>query len=200
LLFHYHLPIHCSRHTHLLKKELHQIFNQAVSLKPNEESNVILKIKSKLDELYEVACNIADDQSDNKKAIRSLLDSIMKTVIAAAGNDSQTQQELQQEIIARQTHFDLLECKLISDILNPQSPIQEGDLVPSLLSASKKDLSDCLQIFDPSQLAMVVEQGEKLLNRLRENKIDISLATDNIAFIQGLISYINNHMINRQLS
>lgn len=175
------------------QKKLHDLFNQAVSLKPNEESDVILKIKSELDELYETACNVADDQTENKTAIRSLIDSIMKTVIASAGNDSQAQQELQQETIARDTHFELLECKLVGDLISPNSPIKKADLVPTLLSASKDDLALCLQIFDPKQLTLVIQEGEALLNSLGKNKVNISNAAENIVFIQGFISYMNNY-------
>lgn len=175
------------------QKTLHSLFNQAVSLKPNEESETILRIKSEFDELYETACNIADDQSDNKKAIRSLIDSIMKTVIAAAGNDSQAQQELQQETMARDTHFELLKCQLVGDLINPESPIQQDELVATLLSANKDDLALCLQIFDPKQLVLIVEEGEVLLNRLGGQRIDIQEAAENIVFIQGFISYVSQY-------
>ena len=52
--------------------ELRQLVGEAVALGPHEQSDVILDLKARLDQAYETACRLADDQTPNKEAIRRL--------------------------------------------------------------------------------------------------------------------------------
>lgn len=142
--------------------ELRETVQQAVELKPNEESQVILDLKERLDRLYETSAGLCDDHAGNQAAIRQLIAVIMKTVWAAA-SDPQAEQELEQETAARASHFELLREPLVADILHPHSVIGEQELAPTLLSESESALAAALQLFDADQLALLVDEAHRLL-------------------------------------
>lgn len=142
---------------------LRETVQQAVELKANEESQVILDLKERLDKLYEQSAGLADEQSGNQEALRQLIAVIMKTLWAAA-TDPQAESELQQETSARAAHFELLREPLVADLLHPESPIGEGELVPTLLSESESAVAAALNLFDEDQLALLVGEAHALLD------------------------------------
>ena len=146
--------------------ELRALVQRAIVLNPNEESQVILDLKSDLDESYEKACTLADDQRSNKEAISQLLEVVMKTVRSAAGNDTLAQQQLEDEVLARATHFRLLEHPIVADMLDPDTRIQPQELVPALLSESEQGLAAALEIFDTQQLQQTIADARKLLGSM----------------------------------
>ncbi len=135
--------------------ELRAAVQSAVELKPNEESDVILGIKERLDRLYEVSAGLAEDHSGNQAAIRELIEVIMRNVERGAAGDPQALDELAQERIARAAHFELLTTPLVADLLHPQSTIAPDELAPTLLSASEAELDAALQLFDADQLSVL---------------------------------------------
>ncbi len=172
-------------------KDFQDAIQKTINLKPNVESDVVLKLKDTLDQLYEKSCIVADDQTETKEALTLLLDIIMKSVRNGAGDDQQAHQELDQEEAARVAHFKMLESKLVADLLDPDSPIHKDELIPTLLSAAKDDLALAVQLFDENQLTLIIKDGEAFVNALGAKKIDISTASENLVFIQGYIEFIN---------
>lgn len=164
--------------------------DETLELKPNVESDVILALKNRLEQVYEQGCRVADDQSETLQAIEKLLQIIMASIRNGAGNDMQAHQELDQEEEARQAHFALLKSNLVADLLNPETVIEPEHLVPTLLSAEKEELSLLLQIFDEAQLLMILQQAEALTERLASNGLAIQAAIENFAFIQGYLHYL----------
>ncbi|MBG7601530.1 MAG: hypothetical protein IZT60_03155 [Gammaproteobacteria bacterium] len=146
--------------------DLRTLVQQAIALNPNEESQVILDLKSDLDESYEKACTLADDQRSNKQAISQLLEVIMKTVRSSAGNDTLAQQQLEDEVLARATHFRLLEHTIVADMLDPDTRIQPQELAASLLSESGEGLAAALEIFDAQQLERTIADARQLLGSM----------------------------------
>jgi hypothetical protein len=146
--------------------ELRALVQRAIALNPNEESQVILDLKSDLDESYEKACTLADDQRSNKVAISQLLEVVMKTVRSSAGNDTLAQQQLEDEVLARATHFRLLEQPIVADMLDPDTRIQPQELVPALLSESGEGLAAALEIFDAQQLQQTIADARQLLGSM----------------------------------
>lgn len=173
----------------------HEAFKKAltatINLKPNVESDVVLELKEQLEKLYEQASRIGDDQSETKAALKQLLDVIMSSIRKGAGNDAQAHQELDQEETARKAHFELLESALVADILNPDSVISEEDLVPTLLSTTKDELSKVLQLFDQTQLMAIAVSADELITELLKEKHHIPQAIENLVFIQGYIEYVS---------
>ncbi len=143
-------------------RDLRRLVGEAVALGPHEQSDVILELKERLDQAYETACRLADDQTPNKEAIRKLVAVIMRAVWKGAGNDTLAHQELEQEEAARATHYALLENPLVADLLDPDSLIGSDELLPSLLTAPREEFEAAVTLFDPDQLRLLCEQAAQL--------------------------------------
>ncbi len=146
--------------------ELRQLVQQAIELKPNEESQVILDLKAELDKSYEKACTMADEQEGNKQAIHQLINVIMRTIRVNATGDPQAEQQLDEEQQARALHFTLLEQHIVPDLLDPDTLIREDELVPCLLCESEKGLAAALELFDDEQRAQLVAKAEQLVEAM----------------------------------
>jgi len=153
--------------------DLRQLVQQAIELKPNEESQVILDLKAELDKSYEQACTMADEQEGNKQAIHQLINVIMRTIRVNATGDSHAEQELNEEEQARSLHFTLLEQPIVPDLLDPDTLISEDELVPCLLSESKEGLDAALELFDEEQRAQLVAQAEQLVEAMDSPTEDV---------------------------
>lgn len=161
------------------------------TLNMNEESEVILKLKEQLEQLYEQSCRLGDEQAENQQAIIKLLAVIMNAIRQGAGNDAQALQELDQEELARKHHFQLLQSPLVADLLDPNSVIAPPHLVPTLLSSDKDELTLVLQIFDEAQLLWLIKEADDLIERLAKQGVAIQTAVENFAFIQGYLHYLH---------
>jgi len=168
-----------------------ETMTKAVTFKPNEDSEIILEVKDKLDKLYATSASVADDQTRVKESIKKLLTVIMQSVRQGAGKDTHALQELDQEEGARAANFEFLESKLVADILDPDSPIDNDDLVPTLLSVKDKDeLALVTQLFDLEQITFLLGGGEALLNKLDAAGKDVKEAAENFVFVEGYKHYL----------
>ena len=145
--------------------QLRKLVEQAVALKPNEESEVVLDLKAELEKLYEKACRIGDQQGNNKSAIRDLLKIIMSTVSAHAGGDSKAESELLQEEMARQQHFAMLEYPLVADLLDADSLILEDELAAVMLSEEEGQVTKALEMLEQEQRFLLAEETQDLLQQ-----------------------------------
>ncbi len=170
-------------------RDLRGLVGEAVSLGPHEQSDVILELKERLDKSYEQACRLADDQTPNKEAIVRLVAVIMQAVWKGAGNDTLAHQELEQEEQARQLHYELLEYPLVADLLDPESPIKQDELLPVLLSAEKEAFEAAVTLFDPSQLAALCDEGDRFIQSLSENELQIETKA-RLAQLQALLEAV----------
>lgn len=143
--------------------ELREAVEQAVNLRPTEESEVILRLKERLDRLYEQAAGLREDQAQARLALRQLVAVVMRAVWKGAGNDARAQAELEEEEQARAAHYALLEQPLVADLLRPDSPITAGELAPTLLSADAEALAAALTLFDADQVEALCGQARLLL-------------------------------------
>jgi hypothetical protein len=143
--------------------ELRHTVQQAVDLRPNEGSEVVLELKERLDRLYEQSAGLADDHRGNQSAIAQLIEVIMRNVERGAAGDSQALDELAQERAARGLHFELLRQPLVADLLHPQSTIAAVELAPSLLSEDADAVAAALQLFDHEQLAQLYADAGRCL-------------------------------------
>jgi len=169
------------------------VMTQAMDLKANEDSEVILEIKDKLDKIYAASVTVADDQSRAQESIKKLLGVVMNSVRQGAGDDVHALQELDQEDAAREANFAFLESKLVADILDPDSPIEDEDLIPTLLSAEKDDLALATQLFDKEQIDYLLNGAEQLLNKLDADGLDVKKAAENFVFMEGYKQYLDQN-------
>lgn len=171
-------------------EDFRDVMTKAINLKPNEDSEVILEVKDKLDKLYAASVSVADDQVRVQESIQKLLAVVMQSVRKGAGDDAHALKELDQEDAAREANFAFLESKLVADILDPDSPIENDDLIPTLLSADKDDLALACQLFDQEQLSFLLIEGEKLLNKLDAEGHDVKQAAENFVFMEGYFQFL----------
>lgn len=177
-------------------QEFRALLQAVGNLGNHSDSDTLLQLKERLDRAYEMACGLGDDQNEAKAAIRKLLRLIMTGIRKGAGDDLHAQMELDQEEMAREAHFALLEAKLVADLLNPTSPIQPDELVPTLLCSPKEELSLALQMFDAMQLPAILNQGASLLEQLQSQGIDVKAAQERLAFIQGYAEFVVSNAAN----
>ena len=143
-----------------------QLVAEVAELKPNEDSEVLLELKARLDHAYEVCSGLAGEHEAEKQAINRLVEVIMASIWQGAQGDAEAEQNLHEEALARKTHYHLLRFPVIADLLRARSPIAGDQLVPTLLSESEASLEAALTLFDKEQLEEMVQQAEALLNSL----------------------------------
>jgi hypothetical protein len=147
-------------------QEFQALVQRAVALEPNTPSETILELKEELDRGYQQACALPGDQSAVKQAIRKLLGVIMRAVRSGIGNDAYAAQQLDEEDMARQAHFELQELPLVAALTHPESPVAADELIPSLLSEDDASLERCLILFDEQQLAEICHDAAQYLQRI----------------------------------
>lgn len=156
-----------SEEFHDFHKEMQSVIQQAIELDANVESEVVLELRGKLDQLYARCSSFGTSCNEHKQNIRKLIDLVMKAVWQAAGNDPQARTELEQEEMARQQHFRLLEYPLVADLLRPDTPIESNELIPTLLCAENDELEAVMWMFDSGQLQQICNETESLLQLRR---------------------------------
>ncbi len=161
------------------------LVHETVNLKSNEESDVILEIKEHMDKAYEQAAGLADEQSETKKAIVKLLDVIMQAVWKGAGDDIHARDALEQEEAARATHFTLLNHPLVADLLYPDSPISESELLPTLLTAPADEVRAAMGLFNTRQLEALCQQGREFLDLLKSEAGAQAEAEERLAVMEA---------------
>jgi hypothetical protein len=151
------------------KDRFQEVFNtlvgKAADLEPNAPSETVLEIKEELDQSYQQACALPGNQEPIKSAIRKLVAVIMQAVWNSVGNDAFARQQLQDEEIARNEHFQLQELPLVAALMHPDSPIAENELIPSLLSEPEESLIPTMQIFDENQIAQIYNDAGAFLEQ-----------------------------------
>jgi len=147
-------------------QEFQALVQRAVALEPNTPSETVLELKEELDRGYQQACALPGDQSAVKAAIRKLLGVIMRAVRSGSGNDAYAARQLDEEDLARQTHFELQELPLVAALTHPESPVAADELIPSLLSEDDASLERCLTLFDDRQLAEIRQDAAQYLQRI----------------------------------
>ena len=143
-----------------------ELVQQAAELDSNAEADVVLKLKEQLDKSYEQAAGLAGDQSQVRDMLKRLLKLIMQAMWQGVGQDLQAHSKLQMEVQARESHFSLLEHSLIADLLRPDSPIEDDELVPTLLSDSAQAVQLAMQLFVPEQQVALCQSARELIDRM----------------------------------
>lgn len=143
--------------------KLRKLVEQAVALKQNEESEIVLDLKAELEKMYEVACRLGDQQGNNKSAIRDLLKVIMSTVRSHSGGDAKAEGELLQEEMARQHHFATLEHVFVADLIDPDTLILEDELAAVMLTEEEGQVKKALELLDQDQRFLLAEEAQELV-------------------------------------
>ena len=165
------------------------LIQEAVDLKPNADSDIILDLKERLDQCYTRCCSMPGDHEEIKSAINKLIQVIMQAVRQGATNDPMALDKLDDEEEARRVHQALHHHSLIVDLLLDDSPIAEAELLPTLLSESAEALQATLSLFDTEQLRLLYEAGKNHLESLQGEGHDLADAWHKLGiFEQALLA------------
>ena len=168
-----------------------ELVQQVAEMAPNAEADVVLKHKEALDKAYETSAGLAGEQAEMQEMIKRLLALMMQSMWKAVGNDAQGISKLEKEEQAREAHFALLAYPFITDLLSPDSPINEQVLLPSLLSEPPEVVSLAVQLFDPQQQKLLFMQGRELLQGLDSSHHRVKQAQQSLQEIAGLLQPAN---------
>ena len=144
-------------------KNFHSLLTEVAELKANEESEKMLDLKSRLDQIYEQCSGLAGKRENEKQAISQLVIVIMTSVRKEAQGDTEAEQNLYEEELARNTHYQLLAYPLVADLLRPRSPIAQDQLIATLLSESEEAVNAAFQLFDKEHQQLILQQAQQLL-------------------------------------
>jgi preprotein translocase subunit SecA len=160
--------------------DLRKYVEQAANLESTEESEKVLDLKAELEKLYETACRLGDQQANNKSAIRDLLKIIMHTIRQHAGGDSKAEAELEQEAMAREQHFAMLDHQLFADLLDPESLIMEDELAAVMLTEDLSEVSLALTLLNEEQRFLLATEAQSLLSGLEPESTEKYLERINL--------------------
>jgi hypothetical protein len=165
-------------------QDFRALIQEAVDLKPNTDSEIILDIKERLDQSYTRCCAMPGEHEEIKTAINKLIQVIMQAVRQGAANDPVALGKLDDEDAARRMHQALHTHPLIVDLLLPDSPIEEAELLPTLLSETSEAVQATLPLFEAEQLALLYETGKTRLEELQRQGHDLPGAWSNLALFE----------------
>jgi len=172
-----------NRELNTFQCDMQEVIQQAIDLPANAESEVVLTLRGKLDQLYTRCSGFGGSCDSHKRAIRKLIEIVMSAVWQAAVDDPQAHMELESEEMARQQHYCLLEYALVSDLMRPDTPISQEELVPTLLQSDEDELEAVMWMFDPQQLRSIHEQAVALLEQRRAQGYELPTAWENLQLI-----------------
>jgi len=164
--------------------DFRSLIQEAVDLKPNTDSEIILDLKERLDQCYTRCCAMPGEHEEIKIAIDKLIQVIMQAVRQGAANDPVALAKLDDEDAARRMHQALHVHMLIVDLLLADSPIEEADLLPTLLSERVEAVQATLPLFDVEQLGLLYETGKKRLEELQRQGHALPDAWNNLALFE----------------
>lgn len=151
------------------QKELVVLVQQVIDLDAKADSQIILDLKSELERVYTWIASLGGDQQKNKDAIKKLINVMISTIRAQAGNDSLALQEMEMEQQARDEHFRLLEFPLIADLLREQTSIPADDLAATILCEDQAAVELALGFFNGMELTELAEAALKIHQDLNQN-------------------------------
>ena len=161
------------------------LVQRAMDLPPNAGSDQVLALKEDLERHYEQACGLPEDHSQERAALRRLIDLTAKAVRRAAGQDSLALAELDDGERASAIHLRLLEQPLVADLLHPETLITPEDLVATLLTAAPDELTAALELFDPVQVQDLTQQGQALIASLDAQGVDTRAAAERLLVLRA---------------
>lgn len=173
-------------------RDFHALVQKAIDLDANVASETLLEIKEELDKSYQQSCALPGDLAEVKQAIKKLIAVIMQSIWQNVGSDEFARQQLRDEEIARDTHFELQKIPLVAALTHPQSPIEQDELIPTLLSEPGADLESALQLFDEQQTATIYNDATRFMQQ-RDPKRTLSEAWQRLSLIEEHFRTSHSH-------
>ncbi|MGD9385708.1 MAG: hypothetical protein PVF28_04075 [Thioalkalispiraceae bacterium] len=160
--------------------------SKAASLADSVEGDVLLDLKEELERLYVTSTSLANDLSEHRQALLKLIELCMHSLRRGAQDDPDALNKLAEESQARQVYFKLLETPLVADLMRGDEIVSAEDLVPTLLSQSRDELVNALELFEPEHLNVIREQARAHFEKVRATLKDSDEIEKRIALIDKI--------------
>ena len=169
----------------MFAEQFHLLVTDAMALKPNVPSEVVLQLKERMEKLSILGSSIGPSVAKEITAIYKLHSVVAQTIAQSIGEDTLAKTELENEAAAFELHQSLLQHPLVAMLLRPESPILENELVPTLLSEENPEcLAAVLCLFDEAQLGELRQEATALLSSLTSAGKHMPLAWNNLEILK----------------
>ena len=158
------------------QKAFYELVQEVAQLESQVEAPVILKIKDKIDALYEQCAGLGGDFNAEKQSLRELSHLVIQSLVNSDIQNIDIIDSLEKEKEARELHFSLLEHPFIAHLLRPKSPISEEDIVPTLLTEEEATIQAAMSLFNIEQQQILCYEAKNLLFRLKQEGYALSTA------------------------
>lgn len=166
-------------------EQFRELVQRVVTLDKNVESDVVLLLKAQLEQQYAVCTGLAGQPAALQEAIRKLIVAISSTLCAASKNDPDALEKLGKDEQHTALHLHLCDHLIVSDILNPDEIIGNHEQVPALLNESEDGLRAALALYPPERIALMVEEGKALLEKVEAEGHSLPLAWQRLAQMEN---------------
>ncbi|HSH41832.1 MAG TPA: hypothetical protein VK973_06880 [Arenicellales bacterium] len=152
------------------------------SLSPDSDTGEVVELKKTADAYYEQCLGLPGDQRRVKAALIRLITELTRLNMQTL-HDTKSLLELQDEQVRRLAHFTRLEFPVTGDVCREQSPLAEGELVPTLLSEPPEAAKAALALFDAERIDAILDEARALIARCRDEGADTTQAEEVAAVI-----------------
>lgn len=158
----------------LFQHNFYKLVSEVADLKAQVDVEIILSLKSRIDQLYEECASLGGDFSEEKEGLRKLNELIMQAIWASGGmKDTKAREAFEKEIEIRALHFTLLEYPLVAHIVRSKSPIAEDEMAATLLTEEEIPLLAAMAFFNREQQEKLCQQASLLLNQLKDKGYEL---------------------------
>lgn len=161
-------------------REFQKVLQEIADFSGQVDSEKILAMKQRVDQMYEQACGLSGDNQAAIDGLGRLQNMIMEAITQGAKNDANAVRELRQEAAARELHQQLLQHKLICDLLRPDGVIPQTQLAATMLSEDIESVQAALILFQLHPLQALIDACEKLLAGSGTNDDRVAAARTNL--------------------
>ena len=139
---------------------------QAAKLTGSVDADIVLDLKQDLERLYVSSASLAGDLGLQRDALRKLLSVCMASIENGARDDREALQKIRDEKTAREVFFTLLKTPLVADLIRGDEIVKAEELIPSLLSESRENLLQVLELFDNEQITHLISHARDFIEAL----------------------------------
>jgi len=205
----YNNPLFSTADQHLLTQEVEQArekdqqdlaaffeafqdtVQDAVELSDSVESEILLDLKEKLERLYVQSPTLAGNLAQHQEALQKLINVCMTGIRKGAEQDPAALKKINDEIIAREVFFELIENKMVADLLRGDEIIHESEMIPSILSESLESLTKVLELFDPKQQQHLIDLAKEFIDAQTDSVKHTSQCEASLAQMEFILANHN---------
>ncbi len=143
-----------------------KLLSEVSCLSSRVETEIVLDLRVRVDALYDQWVSFGGGDADYKNALLRLHSTLVAAIKKSAENDIATLNELAREQKAHEIHLHLVEYPLVSDLLRADSPIEENELVQTLLSEDAESVQIVMSLFEPDQQQVIRDEARTWVERI----------------------------------